>query len=353
MGCTGSKKKPAAAPSPSTGAAPVEQAAEPSGGGASGGNKKMLAFMSAIDYPIEQDYDIGPEIGRGGFSTVRKATNKKTKQDFAVKVIDKQAIVDDIKLLKREVDIMKRVEHKNILKLHEIYESDTTVYIVMELIDGDELFDRIVDRGYYSEKNAVVIIKQLLEAVKYLHDNGIAHRDLKPENLLCSGSGDTEVVKLADFGLSKIFDEEDLRTSCGTPGYVAPEVITSDGYTKQVDLWGIGIITYVLLAGYPPFYAEDDVQLFDKIIAVDFDYDDECWQEISEAAKDFISKLLVRDPSDRMTAEQAMKHGWLTADVSDKPLNIAGKMENYVKELKEDRGAVGDDTVAALNAARN
>lgn len=161
----------------------------------------------------------------------------------------------------------------------------------------------------------------MLSAVAYLHENGVAHRDLKvkqclvlfqPENLLCSGEGEDEIVKIADFGLSKQFsDQQDLVTSCGTPGYVAPEVITCEAYDNSVDMWGIGIITYILLSGYPPFYADTDLAIFDRIMNVDYDFDDECWDEVSDLAKDFIGKLLVREPEERMTAEEALAHEWL------------------------------------------
>jgi len=155
---------------------------------------------------------------------------------------------------------------------------------------------------------------------------------------LCSGEGDNEVVKIADFGLSKMFSEEDkLVTSCGTPGYVAPEVISAESYDKSVDMWGVGIITYVLLAGYPPFYADDDTQMFERILSCDYDYDDECWDDVSDLAKDFISKLIVKEPNERLTAEEAMEHPWLKSDTPDKMLNIGGKFTNYNIKRKEEQ----------------
>jgi len=323
-----------------------------------GGKVKNKTFDSAIEGDIEQFYQLGEEIGRGGFSVVVEAVSKKKdnqSEKFAVKIIEKSMIQDDIKLLRREIDIMRRVEHKNILKLHEIYESEEKVYIVMELVNGSELFDRIVDKGYYSEKNAIIIVKQILDAVAYLHSKGIAHRDLKPENLLCSGQDEDEIVKIADFGLSKIFSgDEELMTSFGTPGYVAPEVLMCESYDKSVDMWGIGIITYILLAGYPPFYAENDTALFEKIMNAEYDFDDECWEDVSDLAKDFIRHLLVKDPNERYTAKEALKHSWLNSDKpSDKPLDIGSKMEEYNKQRKEDaKPRDVEESVAALNAAR-
>lgn len=304
-------------------------------------------------------YELGEELGRGGFSVVVEATRKEDGDKFAIKIVEKNVIKEDIKLLKREIDIMKKVDHPNILKLFEIFEDEQHVYIVMELINGSELFDRIVDKGYYSEKNTVNIVKQILSAVSYLHKLGIAHRDLKPENLLCSGTDDTEEVKIADFGLSKMFDgNELLMTSCGTPGYVAPEVLMCESYDKSVDMWGIGIITYILLAGYPPFYAENDTALFEKIMGAEYDFDDECWDEVSDLAKDFIKHLLVKNPKERLTAEEALQHEWLAdGNASDKKLKKVGsKLEKYNVERKEEKNRRDaafqdnlDDSVGELN----
>jgi len=281
---------------------------------------------------------MGKELGKGGFSVVYKCTKTVDGEDFAVKVIEKEALKEDIKLLQREVDIMKKVDHPNILRLHEIYEDEQRVFIVMELIDGSELFDRIVDKGFYSERYSKILIKQIISAVAYLHEYGIAHRDIKPENLLCSGEGEEEIVKIADFGLSKFFaGEEELVTSCGTPGYVAPEVLLCESYDKAVDMWGIGIITYVLLAGYPPFYADDDTAMFERIMNCDYDFDDECWDDVSVLGKDFIQKLLVKDPEQRLTAEEALSHQWLLTESPNIALNIGDKFAEYNTKRKEEQ----------------
>jgi calcium/calmodulin-dependent protein kinase I len=297
------------------------------------GNRKI---EGAEDGDIKDKYILGEEIGRGGFSIVVEATCREDGEKYAVKIVEKTVIQDEIKLLRREIEIMKQVEHENILKLIEIFEDDEKVYIVMELVDGSELFDRIVNKGYYSEKSTVHIVKQILNAVQYLHSKNIAHRDLKPENLLCSGSGSSEIVKIADFGLSKLFSgDEELTTSCGTPGYVAPEVLMSESYDKSVDMWGIGIITYILLAGYPPFYGDNDTQLFEKIMNAEYDFDDECWDDVSDLAKDFIHHLLIKNPEERFTAEQALQHPWITSTAPDKALNIHQRMSQYNLQRKE------------------
>jgi calcium/calmodulin-dependent protein kinase I len=360
MGCFASKEKKPAKKAADTKTAPAQasnNSAKPEEKKAAQPTKKK-ELNSDSNENIDEHYILGEELGTGGFSIVVEATSKRDGEKYAVKIIDKSMIKEDIKLLKREIDIMKKVDHKNILKLHEIYEDDQKVYIVMELINGSELFDRIVEKGFYSEKNAQVVVKQILEAVRYLHSKGIAHRDLKPENLLCSGTGEDEVVKIADFGLSKIqTDEERLQTSCGTPGYVAPEVLLCESYDQSVDMWGVGIITYILLAGYPPFYDEnnpgDDTALFEKVINVEYDMDDECWDDVSDLAKDFIRHLLVKDPKERLTAEQALDHEWFKSKLRDKELRISRKMSEYNIKRKELVAAAkeGDD-VAELNRAR-
>jgi len=181
----------------------------------------------------------------------------------------------------------------------------------MELVTGKELFDKIVEKGQYSEKEASNIVRQIVSAVAYLHEHGIAHRDLKPENLLTSGDGDSEVIKIADFGFSKNFGEDKLKTSCGSPGYVAPEVLTNEDYDNSVDMWSVGVIIYILLCGYPPFYADNAPALFKKIMEVKYDFDDPSWEHVSEDAKELIRHLLVKEPAKRYTAKQCAENPWV------------------------------------------
>eukprot|EP01097_Dermamoeba_algensis_P002647 TRINITY_DN2047_c0_g1_i1.p1 TRINITY_DN2047_c0_g1~~TRINITY_DN2047_c0_g1_i1.p1 ORF type:complete len:362 (-),score=66.70 TRINITY_DN2047_c0_g1_i1:76-1161(-) len=263
---------------------------------------------------IAEKYDFGREIGRGGFSVVYEATDKTTGQKYAIKHIKKETMAEaeDLQLLKREIRIMKKVSHPNILKLYEVYEEDDDFYLVMELVKGKELFDRIVERGQYSERDASAIIRQLLSAIAYLHSLGIAHRDLKPENLL--SYGDPETVKLVDFGFSKNFGEEKMVTSVGSPGYVAPEILTNESYDMAVDMWSVGVIIYVLLCGFPPFYADSPPDLFKKILAVEYDFDDPAWDYVSDAAKDLIRHLLVKDPKKRLTADECLSDPWVKGE---------------------------------------
>lgn len=302
---------------------------EPATGGIMDGFTDEENLDAVINEPIDDYYTLGKEIGRGGFSIVVEGTKKKTGEKFAIKCIKKTMVEgDDIKLLRREIHIMKKVNHPNILKLFEVFESDDEFFLVMELVSGKELFDKIVERGQYSEKDAANIVRQIVSAVEYLHANGIAHRDLKPENLLSAETDGQEVIKIADFGFSKNFGEEKLMTSCGSPGYVAPEVLTCESYDKSVDMWSVGVIIYILLCGYPPFYADNAPALFKKIMDVKYDFDDPSWDDVSDGAKDLIRNLLVKDPKKRYTASQCLQDAWVQGkSVGNKVLQM--------KDLKE------------------
>lgn len=302
----------APAPQPASQPAAPEPAADP---------KKGMLLGGDCTRKLEDEYEVGSELGRGGFAVVYAGKSKKTNEAVAIKVIEKNCIdVSELQSLVREIDIMKKVNHPNVLKLIDIFETDTRVTLVTELVTGGELFYKIVERGSYSEADAADIVRQLVTGVEYLHGMGIAHRDLKPENLLCSeGEGKGMVIKIADFGLSKMFNAgEVLKTSCGTPDYAAPEVLqTEDTYSNAVDMWSVGVITYVLLCGYPPFYAKEQRELFTQILNADYEFPEEDWAQISEDAKDFIRHLLVVDPNERMTATQALHHKWLADDAGN------------------------------------
>ncbi|RCN45458.1 kinase domain protein [Ancylostoma caninum] len=183
----------------------------------------------------------------------------------------------------------------------------------MELVTGGELFDRIVAKGSYTEKDASHLIRQnlqVLHAVAFMHENGVVHRDLKPENLLYFNQDEDSKIMVSDFGLSKTEDSGVMATACGTPGYVAPEVLQQKPYGKAVDVWSIGVIAYILLCGYPPFYDESDANLFAQIIKGEYEFDAPYWDQISDSAKDFISHLMCCDPEQRYTCEQALEHPW-------------------------------------------
>jgi len=276
-------------------------------------------------------YELKEEIGKGAFSVVHLAISKKTGEKVAVKIIDKKDAnaEQDEKRLQTEVEILKRVKHENIVGLKDMYEDSDKLHLVMQLVTGGELFDKIVEKGSYSELEASIIIRKILSAVDYLHENGIAHRDLKPENLLLKSENDTEVM-LSDFGLSKIIGEDTMmQTACGTPYYVAPEVLSATGYGQEVDLWSCGVITYLLLCGFPPFYGDSLPEVFEQIMKAEYDFPTPYWDDISKEAKDLISKLLVVDPKKRFTANQALHHPWIENGGANTKLNVKSEMTKY------------------------
>jgi len=246
-------------------------------------------------------------------------------------VIDKKEAgsQQDERRLRTEIDILTRVKHPNIVCLKDIFEDPNHLYIVMELISGGELFDKIVERGSFSEKETSELVSKILSAVEYLHSNGIAHRDLKPENLLLK-AGDITEVMLSDFGLSKIIGEDTMmQTACGTPYYVAPEVLSATGYGPEVDLWSVGVITYLILCGFPPFYGDSLPEVFEQIMKAEYDFPEPYWNDISKEAKDFIGRLLVVDPKKRYNSTQALEHVWIKKGGADVKLNMKAELTKY------------------------
>jgi len=268
---------------------------------------------------LEDEYKLGEKIGKGAFSVVYEAVERSTGERYAVKCISRKFIKQ--KLLEREIEIMTKIRHPNILYCKAVYETEQQIYLVLELVKGGELYDKIVDEGEYTENEAREIIFQVLSAVEYLHRNQIAHRDLKPENILCSSKSGAkkgfrhEMIKVADFGLSKMFDREMLLSQCGSPTYVAPEVLLAIPYDQSVDMWAVGVITYVMLTGCFPFFEEQNnyKALYQKIINIDYTFPDD--PPMSPEVKDFINQLLVRDPAKRPTASICKKHVWLRPEL--------------------------------------
>lgn len=261
--------------------------------------------------PIEDDYVIGKELGRGRFSVVCECVHKVTNQHCAVKIIDKNTIEKDEKeLLRTEIAVLKLVNHPNIIRLEGIYESKNHIYIVMEMLKGGELFERIVGRPRFSELEAARLLRPLLESVAYLHDLGIVHRDLKPENILCGD--ELEDLKIADFGLSKmILPKEKMDAACGTLSYVAPEVLTMQGYGKEADLWSIGVIMFLLLCGKLPFDGDDHNEIIRSTIQGDLKVNPSVWNKLSDEAKALLTSFLTKSPKDRITARSALKHPFM------------------------------------------
>lgn len=289
---------------------------------------------------VEEAYEVGKVLGRGAFSVVKLGTSKTTGEKVAIKCISKAEIdAKELALLEREIDIMRKLKHPHIISLLDVIDTPQTLYLVLQMAEGGELFDAIVDRGNYTESDAAKIVKQMLEAIHYIHQQGIAHRDLKPENLLLANKkGEPERIMLADFGLSKDTAEAQLQTACGTPDYVAPEVLLGEPYEVNVDLWSIGVITYVLLCGFPPFWGETQKDLFDNILSATYDFPSPEWDDVSDEAKAFVKNLLVLDPKGRFDAEQALEDPWITqfTDSKKAPSRSMQRLESFsVTKLKD------------------
>jgi len=261
-------------------------------------------------------------LGSGFFATVKMGIDKKTGEKVAVKIIDKSKVEESPQLLQNEIDIMAKVHHPHVVGLRAVFDTDTTLFIVMELVSGGELYEMIVERKTFSEKDTAHIISQVFSALEYLHGVGIVHRDLKLENMLLTDK-DSLSVKVADFGLSKLYSGQALRTACGTPFYVAPEILLGTGYGPEVDLWACGVLLYILLSGRLPFHADNDAQLFQLIMEGKLVFKTPQFDSVSADAQDLIKKLLVVEPSVRYTAKQALEHPFVKAHdkQSTKPLH--------------------------------
>ena len=240
--------------------------------------------------------------------------------------------------LQNEIDILKQVDHPNIVKLHDIYEDEKYFFLIMELLTGGELFDQILTKEKFTESEARDIVAPIFDALIYCHSMGIVHRDIKPENLLFSAK-DTEnaIIKVSDFGLARFVDSETLATTtCGTPGYVAPEILEQQPYDQPCDFWSVGVVLFILLSGSPPFYDEDNFQLFEKIKACKYDFSASSWSLVSDEAKDFISKLLVADPKQRLQGQAIMEHPWIKGELKSKgnDASILEKMRDWNSKRK-------------------
>ena len=312
-------------PSAATATATVDAAAaEVVPGDVEGG-----AAAGAPALTFAEQFTVGKKLGSGAFSIVKEAVRKETGERFAVKIVNKSKLdEEDLHALKTEIETLKSVTHPNIVCLEETFQDEGHFYLVMELVSGGELFDRIVERDHYTEREARDLVRVLLDAIACCHDAGIAHRDVKPENMLLVSHDDDWNIKLADFGFAKRVVESDhvgLVTSCGSPTYVAPEILSRATYGTMVDVWSAGVVTYILLCGYPPFWHDNQSQLLQLIVDGRYDFPAEEWDEVTDTAKSFIRRMLVVDPNERATARELLEHAWIVGDVPDTKLDAAAK----------------------------
>lgn len=263
---------------------------------------------------IRKMYEIKETLGSGSFAVVKRAVRKSDKAEFAIKVIKKAKLnPEELAVVHDEVNIMHQIQHENCVHLYEMYESKKKVYMVLEILTGGELFDRVVAKGSYSEKQASELIKSVASAIAYLHGIGIVHRDLKPENLIYASPLKDAPIKITDFGLAKWRPEEKtMSTACGTPGYVAPEVLKNEPYGPAVDMWSLGVILYILLCGFPPFYHESTSALYKQIKKGSYDFPAPYWSDISESAKSLVSGLLTVNPKNRLNPQGVLEHPWIS-----------------------------------------
>jgi len=247
---------------------------------------------------------------------VKEATHIQSKKSYAIKIVTKAKLsVEDEIALKDEIHVLKEMKHENIIQLYGVFDEVESIYLVTERMMGGELFDRIVQKAYYNEKDARDVCNILLDALSYCHSKKVAHRDLKPENLLLVSKEDDHNLKLADFGFAKkCVRPNSLTTQCGTPGYVAPEILRGVAYDTQADIWSLGVIVYILLGGYPPFIEKNQKQLFNRIKRGDYEFHPQYWNSVSSGAKTLITRMLTTDPALRITANDALKDAWIQGD---------------------------------------
>lgn len=280
-------------------------------------------------------YKVGRVIGEGNFSVVKECQRKSDGKRFAVKCINKSALnPKDRANLVQEINILKDLDHPNIIRLYDVYEDDHDMcYLVMEYAAGGELFDRIIAKEYYTEAEAKKVVKVVAKVLMYCHSEGITHRDLKPENLLYADESEHSQIKIADFGFAKLVTAEtNMSTMCGTPGYYAPEIVRKQPYDNKCDIWSLGVITYILLCGFPPFYDENQVEEMRKILNGEFEFVPPYFDHVSAQAKDLIKRMLVVDASKRLSAQQVLKHPWFS-DMQDEDDYVP--LKSVAKNLKE------------------
>ncbi|CAG2164071.1 unnamed protein product [Oppiella nova] len=314
-------------------------------------------YSVSILFPkqVTQHYEIGQIIGDGNFAVVHHCTHKATKAQFALKIINKSKCKGKEAMIASEVAILRKVKHTNIIQLIEDFDYTNELYLVMELVKGGDLFDAITLANKYTEVDASHMIHDLSGALQYLHLLNIVHRDVKPENLLICDKNGVKSLKLGDFGLAvEMEDNVKLHSVCGTPTYVAPEILAETGYGKEVDIWAAGVIAYILLCGFPPFANEDNDQdlLFDQILSGSFEFTQPFWDPISESAKQLITEMLEVDPNLRLTATQVMEHQWVvgeSAGTNDMLSTVSQKLNKHFDKKSNNKSKKCSENMAGIS----
>lgn len=293
------------------------------------------------------------KLGSGHFAEVLEGKVKNRDERVAIKCVDKKKLSrSDLKAVFREAKLLQKIKHKHVIRLYDFYDESLNFFIVTELLEGGELFDRIVTKEQYNEKDAATVVEIIATALAYCHDHGVVHRDIKPENLLLVSKNDDTSLKLADFGFAAEVKEENsgLKTPCGTPGYCAPEIITGKKYDKAVDLWSLGVVTFILLGGYPPFYDRDQKRLLQKIAAGKYEFDPMMWNDISKDAKNLIRGLLQVNPKKRLTTTRVLKHPWIAKSQMGSSYKQLSTAQKGLKEYQVQRKLkLAVNTLGVLN----
>jgi serine/threonine protein kinase len=300
-------------------------------------------------------YEKKEKLGEGGGGAVYKVVCKADGAIWALKEIRKDSY--DLPLLEREILVMKDLNHSGLVTMKEAFQDAVNIYLVLDLVKGGELFDRIIEQESFSEEDAAKITAQLLGALDYMHSKGCAHRDIKAENVLCVDKTGTE-VKLADFGLANALGEATKFQSCvGTTDYMAPEMLESLKYSFGVDVWSLGVLTYIMLSGYPPFYGKTENDKVEKILTAKFDFNHAVWDDVSDSAKNFICRCLALQPKQRWSVKELLKHPWITGVAREgdaraegkvlAPLQSRRRLNEFAQEVKNSKRAGGTPQGAA------
>ncbi|XP_015275080.1 PREDICTED: serine/threonine-protein kinase DCLK1 isoform X1 [Gekko japonicus] len=363
-----SGKSPSPSPT-SPGSLRKQRSSQHSGSSTSLASTKVCSSMDENDGPgeevleegfqvpasIAERYKVGRTIGDGNFAIVKECIERSTGREYALKIIKKSKCRGKEHMIQNEVSILRRVKHPNIVLLIEEMDMPTELYLVMELVKGGDLFDAITSTNKYTERDASGMLYNLASAIKYLHSLNIVHRDIKPENLLVYEHQDgSKSLKLGDFGLATIVDGP-LYTVCGTPTYVAPEIIAETGYGLKVDIWAAGVITYILLCGFPPFRGsgEDQEVLFDQILMGQLDFPSPYWDNVSDSAKELITMMLQVDIDQRFSALQVLEHPWVNDDglpENEHQLSVAGKIKKHFNTGPKPNSTAAGVSVIATTA---
>jgi len=276
------------------------------------------ALNRARSLKLENYYTVGKIIGSGAYSKVRIGSSKETGELVAIKIIDKKNCPErDLVFLEREVDVVKNIDHPNVVRTYDVFETKDELYIVLEYMEGGMLYDIIAEEGSFTEQNGADVFREMMQGLSYLHERGIVHRDIKPENILCQNKTWPLNVKWTDFGLANFTSSgsNTLETQVGTPHFAAPELLRNEMYGPAVDMWSCGIVLYNMLSGELPFDHESDPgEIFRQILQNEVPFPSHLWENISPEAKHLVKNLLQKNPDHRLNANQVLRHPWLSDD---------------------------------------